>query len=344
MAQSRLSIGKLNPFILKQQVFSRLGKQDSRVLLGPKIGEDATVIDFGDRALVVHSDPITGAVENVGWLAVNVCTNDIATRGVRPQWILTVLLLPENFTLTQLKNVTTQIDKAAKNIGVAVVGGHSEITSGINRPIIITTAIGETVNKKFVQTSGAKIGDALILTKGAAIEGTAILAHELDKFLEAKIGRKMLEKAKQFIKKTSVVEDALTAIEASGEAVHAMHDATEGGVACGLQELSWASNVGLIVQEREIPVYPETEAICKALNIDPLRTISSGTLIISAENGKAEKIVASLKQKGIKASIIGTILSKEEGACIIRKNGTKLDLTEPVKEELWKALETRLKI
>jgi len=344
MVQSRLSIGKLNPFILKQEVFSRLGKQDSRVLLGPKIGEDATVIDFGDKALVVHSDPITGAVENVGWLAVNVCTNDIATRGVRPRWILTVLLLPENFTLTQLKNVTTQIDKAAKNIGVAVVGGHSEITSGINRPIIITTAIGETVNKKFVQTSGAKIGDALILTKGAAIEGTAILAHELDELLEAKIGRKMLEKAKQFIKKTSVVEDALTAIEAGGEAVHAIHDATEGGVAGGLQELSWASNVGLIVQEREIPVYPETEAICKALNIDPLRTISSGTLIISAENGKAEKIVSRLKQKGIKASIIGAILSKEEGARIIRKNGTKLDLTEPVKEELWKALETHLKI
>ncbi|MEM2975502.1 MAG: AIR synthase family protein [Candidatus Bathyarchaeia archaeon] len=343
MTQPILAIGKLDPLTLKRLVFSRLGKHDSRVLLGPKIGEDATVIDFGDRALIVHSDPITGAVENVGWLAVNVCTNDIATRGVRPKWILTVLLLPENFALAELKNITAQIDKAAKQLGIAVVGGHSEITSGLNRPIIITTAIGETVNKNFVQTSGAKIGDALILTKGAAIEGTAILAHELGDLLEAKIGKKLVEKAKQFIRKTSVVKDALTAIEVGEEAVHAMHDATEGGVASGLQEIAWASNVGLVAYEQKIPLHPETEVMCQALGIDPLRTISSGTLIISAESQKAEEIVSSLKQEGIKAAVIGKVLNRKKGAYIVRKNGTKLDLSKPVKEELWKALETRLK-
>lgn len=343
MTQSRLAIGKLDPTTLRQLVFNRLGKYDSRVLLGPKIGEDATVIDFGDKALIVHSDPITGAVENIGWLAVNVCTNDIATRGVRPKWILTVLLLPENFASPQLENITAQIDKAAKRLGVAVVGGHSEITSGLNRPIIITTALGETVNKKFVQTSGAQIGDALILTKGAAIEGTAILAHELGEVLEAKLGKKLVEKAKGFIKKTSIVKDALTAVETGGEDVHAMHDATEGGVAGGLQEIAWASNVGLIAYEQKIPVYPETEAICKAVDLDPLQTISSGTLLISAESQKAEKIVTSLKQEGIKAAVIGKVLKREEGVCIVRKNGMKLDLSKPVKEELWKALEKRFK-
>jgi len=339
MVSGSIGVGKLHPNLLKRLVLSRLGVADPRVLLGPQIGEDASVINIGKKALVVHSDPITGAVENVGWLAVNVCTNDIATRGIRPLWILTVLLLPENFTQAQLRSITTQIDQAAKQLNVAVVGGHSEVTPGINRPIIITTAIGETPNKRFVRTSGAKKGDALILTKGAAIEGTAILSYELRDFLKARLTSETMEKAKLFIKMTSVVKDALTAVEVGENSIHAMHDATEGGVAGGLQEIAWASNVGLIAYEDKMHIYPETRALCKALDIDPLRTISSGTLIISTETKKAKKIVASLKQKTIQASVVGKILDKKEGIGIIRKNGTKLDLSKPVKEELWKALQ-----
>jgi len=335
-----LLVGKLDPNMLRQLVLNRLGSQDPRVLLGPSIGEDAAVIDFGDRALVVHSDPITGAVENVGWLAVNVCTNDIATRGVRPHWILTVILLPENFTVNQLKHITTQIHEAAKRLGTALVGGHSEVTVGINRPIIITTAIGETVDKKFVRTSGAKVGDSIIMTKGAAIEGTAILAYELSSFLEEKIGKKTIEKAKKFIKMTSVVKDALTAVEA-GE-VHAMHDATEGGVAGGLQEIAWASNVGIVAHEKKIPVRSETDAICKALGIDPLKTISSGTLLIAAKPESAEKIVAALMREGVRASIIGKVTERAQGIYIIRKNGAKLGLSKPVKEEIWNAIKEPL--
>jgi len=332
-----LDVGKLNPNTLKQLIFRRLGRRDQRVVLGPDIGEDATVIDFGDRALVVHSDPITGAVENVGWLAVNVCTNDIATRGIQPLWILTVLLLPENSTLAQLEGITTQIDKAAKQLGVAVVGGHSEVTSSINRPIIITTAVGETSDKRFVRTSGAKAGDSIVVTKGAAIEATAILAYERADFLEPKIGKKIVDQAKQFITLTSVVKDAMTAIEAGR--VHAMHDATEGGIAGGLQEMAWASNVGVIVFEEKIPIYAETEAICRALGIDPLRTISSGSLIIAAEPREAEKIVSALQRKGIRASIVGEFVEKKQIAHIVRRNGAKLYLAKPVREELWKALE-----
>jgi len=331
-----LSVGKLDPNMLRQVVFNRLGKQDLRVLLGPNIGEDATVIDFRDRTLVVHSDPITGAIENIGWLAVNVCANDIATRGVRPLWILTVLLLPEGVSLGQLKNITTQLDEAAKELGVAVVGGHSEVTAGIERPILITTALGETPKEKFVRTSGAKVSDSIIVTKGAAIEGTAILSHELESFLQRKMDRKTLDKAKQFIKKISVVKDALTAVEVGG--VHAMHDATEGGVAGGLQEIAWASNVGIIAYENKVPIYEETEAICQALKIDPLRTISSGTLIIAARPEEAAKILVTLRDRGIRAAIVGRVVDKKKGIHVVRKNGTRLDLSKPVKEELWKAL------
>jgi hydrogenase maturation factor len=341
MASDSLETGKLHPALLRQIVLSRLGIDDPRVLLGPHIGEDASIIDFGQKALVVHSDPITGAVENLGWLAVNVCANDIATRGVRPQWLLMVILLPETTTAAQLKSLTAQIDEAAKKLGVAIVGGHSEITPSVKQPVVITTAIGETRKGKFLRTSGAKAGDYIIVTKGAAIEGTAILASELTKQLQRKIKTKTLQKARQLIRKTSVVEDALTAVEA-GE-VHAMHDATEGGVAGGLQEIAWASNIGLVAYEKKILISQETEAVCNALNIDPLKTISSGALIISAESKSAPKIVKALEDKGIKASIIGKTMNRKKGAYIIRKDGTKLDLATPVKEELWQALKEPIK-
>ncbi len=337
MAQRSLPVGKLDPNLLKQIVYGCLGSPDPRVIIGPKIGEDAAVIDFKDRVLVIHSDPITGAIENVGWLAVNVCSNDIATRGIRPLWILIVMLLPRDVNPAQVKQITQQIDEAAKELGIAVVGGHSEVTPGINRPILVATAIGEAEKGKFVSSSGAKIGDHIIVTKGAAIEGTAILSTEMAEALQRRLGRSLVQRAQKLIKKIGVVKEALTALEVSG--VHAMHDATEGGIAGGLQEVAWASNVGIIAYEEKIPIYEETKAICKTLNIDPLKTISSGALIISAHPEKAEEIAATLHKRDIQASIIGEVVNKREGSYVLRRDGTKLDLSKPVKEELWGALE-----
>ncbi len=332
---NELPIGKLDPKALKQLIFSHLGSEDARVLLGPSIGEDATVIDFGSKSLVVHSDPITGAIRNVGWHAVNVCANDIATRGVRPLWMLIVFLLPEKTTLNELKNITAQVDKAAKELGIAIIGGHSEVTASVAHPILVTTAIGEAIKREFVRTSGAEAGDALIVTKGAAIEGTSILAHELAETLKAKIDEKTIKQARGFVKKISVVKDALVAVKVGG--IHAMHDATEGGIAGGLQEIAWASDTGLIAYEEKMIVSPETKAICEAVNINPLMTISSGTLIIACESKKAEKIVESLEELGIAASIVGEILPKDRGIYLVRKDGSKLDLSkQPVKEELWR--------
>ena len=333
MNASPLMVGKLHPDLLKKLVFSSLGTPDHRVIVGPKIGEDAAVIDFKNRVLVVHSDPITGAIKDVGWLAVNICANDIATRGVRPLWILIVILLPQTATFSQLKQITSQIDKAAKELDIAIIGGHTEITAGIKRPILITTAIGEAEKGKFVTSSGAKVGDQIIMTKGAAIEGTAILSTEIAKRLESKTSREILKKAQNFIKRTSIVQDALIAAEVGG--VHAMHDATEGGVAGALQEIAWASDVSIQAHEEKIPIYRETEAICRALNIDPLKTIGSGSLIISAHREKAEKIVTTLQKKGIQASIIGKVRSKKNKPCIFRRDGTTLNLSEPIIEEIW---------
>lgn len=337
MFQRSIPVGKLDPILLKQIVFGCLGSPDPRVVVGPKIGEDAAVIQFDEKVLVVHSDPITGAVKNVGWLAVNICANDIATRGVKPLWILVVILLPQEANSTQIKQITNQIDEAAKKLGIAVVGGHSEVTPGIERPILVTTAMGEAEKGTFVRSSGAKIGDSIIMTKGAAIEGTAILSTEMSETLRRKIGKSIVEEAQKFIQRISVVDEALTAVKVGG--VHAMHDATEGGIAGGLQEVAWASKVGIIAYEERIPIYEETKAVCGAVNIDPLKTISSGTLIISAHPEKAEEITAALHDRGIQASVIGKVVDESDGSYILRGGGKKLDLSEPVKEELWRALE-----
>jgi len=337
MVQRSLPVGKLDPNLLKQIVFGCLGSHDPRVIVGPKIGEDAAVIDFKDRVLVIHSDPITGAIKNVGWLAVNVCSNDIATRGIRPLWILIVMLLPQDINSTQVKQITNQINEAAKELGIAVVGGHSEVTLGIDRPILVATAIGEAEKGKFVSSSGAKTGDRIIVTKGAAIEGTAILSTEMAEALQRRVDRSLVQRAQKLIKRIGVVKEALTALEVGG--VHAMHDATEGGIAGGLQEVAWASGVGIIAHEERIPIYEETKAICEALNIDPLKTISSGALIISVHPEKAEEIAATLHKRGIEASIIGEVVNEREGSYVLRRDGTKLDLSKPVKEELWGALE-----
>jgi len=338
MAKHSLSFGKINPNMLKEVVFNYLGSHDSRVIVGPKIGEDAAVIDFEDRVLVVHSDPITGAVENVGWLAVNVCANDVATRGVRPLWILTAILLPKGFDSAKLKRIANQIGEAAKELNIAVIGGHSEVTSSVSRPVIVSTVIGEAKKRKFVTSSGARVGDSIIVTKGAAIEGTAILSTEMAKVLEKKkVDKRLILSGQKFIKMTSVVKDALIAVKVGG--VRAMHDATEGGIASGLQEIAWASNTGMVAYEEKIPVYKETEEICKALGIDPLKTISSGTLIISAQKEKAEKVVSALRKSNIQASVIGEVVKKAKGCYIIRRDGGRLNLSRPVKEELWKILE-----
>lgn len=341
MAEHSLPIGKVNPKMLKEIVFNQLASSDPRIIVGPRIGEDAAVVDFGNKVLVVHSDPITGAIENIGWLAVNVCANDIATRGVRPLWVLVVMLLPKDFDSAKLKKIISQIREATKKLGITVIGGHSEVTSSVSRPVIVTTVIGEAKKGKFVTSSGAQIGDLLIVTKGVAIEGTSILSTEFRELLEIKVDKRLLLDAQKFIKMTSVVEDALIAIKVGG--VHAMHDATEGGIASGLQEIAWASNTGIIAYEEKILLHKETREVCQAFGMDPLKTISSGALIISANKGKAEKIVSALKKNGIQASIVGEVVEKTKGCYIVRRNGTRLDLFQPVEEELWKIFEKHAK-
>lgn len=333
----KLNSGKLPPSILKEVVYRHLGAYNSRVLLGPSVGEDAAIIDMGEKVLVVHTDPITGAVENIGLLAVYVSTNDVATRGASPLWLSLAILLPEDATKELLEGITSQVDQAAKEIGVSVVGGHTEVTLGLKRPIVVSTAFGEARKGNYVTSSGAKPGDLIILTKTVAIEGTSILANELEAQLKEKVGEDIVKKAKSYIRFISIAKEALVAI--STGFVDAMHDPTESGILGAIQELCYASNVGARVYESKIPISYETKEICEALGIDPLKTISSGALLISAKRKYAEEVVKAIEKAGIRATVVGEF-TEEKSVEVVRKSGVE-KITEPVQEEIWKVLKEK---
>jgi hydrogenase expression/formation protein HypE len=228
------------------------------------------------------------------------------------------------------------MNAAAKNLGIAIVGGHCESTPGLSNPIVVGCILGLTEKGRYVTAGGANPGDKLILTKSAGIEGTAILATDREQALKETMNHKMLQAAKNFYSQISVVKDALTAYKTGG--VHAMHDPTEGGVAGGIHEMADASNTGVKVIEEAIAVQPETAHICSHFQIDPLQLIGSGALLISAEAKSADKIVKNLKQKGIQAAVIGEFTKNTSQRVLLKKDGEVKALPRPLSDNLWTAL------
>jgi hydrogenase maturation factor len=231
----------------------------------------------------------------------------------------------------------SQVDEAAREISVTVAGGHSEITPGLHRPIIVGSMIGEVAFGRYISTAGAKPGDKVILTKTVGLEGTAVLAHDLHEKLARLLGDDIIQRARMFSRRISVVRDAMIAMRTGG--VHAMHDPTEGGIICGLWELGEASRTGMVVEEARITVAPETESVCNALELDPLRVLSSGSLLIAAKLGNANRIIRALRRSGIPAFIIGKITKPEEGRIFVKRDGTRAKLEPPARDELYKVLD-----
>jgi hydrogenase expression/formation protein HypE len=332
----KLPPGKIPVEVLKEVVFKNLGAERKEVIVGPSAGIDGAVLDLGDKSIVVSMDPITGAIERIGWLAVNVNANDVATFGVKPSFLFSCILLPENAERKLVEAISTQMNQAAKNLGVAIVGGHCESTLGLANPIVVCCIMGITEKGRYVTAGGAKPGDELILTKSAGIEGTAILATDREKELQKTLQDGLLKKAKDFWSQVSVVKDALTAYQTGG--VHAMHDPTEGGVAGGIHEMADASNVGVKVFEEAIQVQPETAEICSHFQIDPLQLIGSGALVISAEAESANAIVRALNSERIQASVIGEFTENQKQRILTHKDGSEKALPRPLSDHLWTAL------
>jgi len=217
-----------------------------------------------------------------------------------------------------------------------VVGGHTEVTPGLKRPIVVGFMVGVVERKKFVTSSGARPNQDLILTKSVGIEGTAVLAMDFARRLEC--DDKLLARARSMRHSVSIVEDAMIAVGVGG--VHAMHDPTEGGVLQGIWEIAEASKVGFVVDESKIAIRNETNLICRLLHVDPLRLMSSGCLLLAAENRKSGLMIRRLKQKGIEARIIGRFTDRKKGRKLVRLNGSTTEIRASERDELYRVIET----
>ena len=331
---SQLPAGKL-PNDLLARLLSRVSHRDPRVLVGPGVGRDAAVIDTGGpRLLIAKSDPITFATDLIGWYAVHVNANDIACMGGKPAWFLATALLPENCPSSLPGEIFSQLTAACDALGIELVGGHTEITIGLDRPIVIGAMLGEVERDRLIRPESARPGDAVILTKGIAIEGTGVLAREgADALKSAGVSEKALKRAARYISEPgiSVVAEANAACDAA--TIHAMHDPTEGGLATALRELAEVCGCGIRVEGEAIEVLPETRVVCDALGLDPLGLLASGALLIAVDPAECGAVIVSIEKAGVPARRIGTLVGASEGAIMI-VNGEPTPLPAFARDEV----------
>lgn len=317
-----MDIGKFPPSLL-DRLLRKTGITDPRVVLGPEIGEDASVLDLGgDTLLLAKCDPITFATDRIGWYAVQVNANDIACTGGVPRWFLATLLIPERFTEGQAEELFTEVLDACNSIGVALVGGHSEVTYGIDRPIVSGTMLGEVARNRLVRTGGAQEGDSIVVTKGIAIEGTALLALERAEDLrKAGVSDDTITLSAGLLHSSGISVVADAQIACTTTQVHSMHDITEGGLITGLREVASASELGLAIEEGSVPVLPTTLEVCQALDLDPLGLLASGALIITLPSNDVPSLLNNLEKAGIDGWEIGMMMAPEEGLVYIGREG-----------------------
>jgi hydrogenase maturation factor len=318
-----LPVGKLSGDVLQRLLgkYARPGEGPAteRVVMGPRVGEDAAVIDFGDRYLVAATDPITFATDAMGWYALHVNANDVAVRGARPAWFLATLLLPEGQTTeAQVEALFAEVAEACAALGVALVGGHTEVTAGLTRPIVSGTMLGEVAKDGLVTTGGARPGDTLLLTKGVPLEGAVIIARERgEEAMRRGVPAEVVARARALLRRPgrSVVPEARLAVAAAR--VHAMHDPTEGGLATACWELAEAAEAGVRLERELVPLLPDGARLCEAFGLDPLGTIASGALLLAVAPADAERVEAACRGAGITCSVIGAMTERSQGTILV---------------------------
>ena len=325
-----MKAGKVPADLLQRLVYPYLGRRPD-VLLHAHLGEDCAAVDFGEWTAVLTTDPVTGAARHLGRYAVHVACNDLATTGAEPVALLLTLLLREGSSPADLEVVMREAGAAAAELGVEIAGGHTEVTPGIDHTIAVVTALGRARRGTVISAAGARPGDTVVLTKSAGVEGTAILATDLGDRLRLRLDDAVIERARAFLGRISVVPEGLAAARAGASA---MHDVTEGGVLGGAWELAEASGIGIEVRAEAVPVAPETQAVCEVLGLDPLRLISSGAMLIAAPNPDA--MMAVLREAAIPGAVIGTMTAR---ARVLRQSGGAAQvLLPPGRDELWRVL------
>ncbi len=324
-----MKIGKLDNAQLEEIVLKRLPALGSDIQSGPAVGIDCSVIETGYGQIALSTDPITGAAANIGQLAVHIACNDIAACGIRPTALLMTIIAPPDATEAELIDLVEQVSKAAASVNVSIIGGHTEISDAVNRFLISSTVLGLAKDQRVVLASGGQPGDAVVMTKTAGLEGTAILAVDAKEKLQGHLTREELLQAGQLIDQISVIEDG-TVGQSAG--VHAMHDATEGGILGAAWELAQASGLGCQIELNRIPIAPLTQSICDALGLEAGRLIASGSMIMATSD--PDRLISELEKAGIRGTVIGRLTKNSQRELVL--DDKTMELLPPAPDELYK--------
>lgn len=327
-----MEIGKLPNHLLEEIVFKNIKTRRKEVLVGAAIGEDNAIIDFGDEICALSTDPITGTTKHIGKLAVYISCNDVSSSGAEPIGIMLTILAPPTVTEKDIETIMKEAGEAAKELNVEIIGGHTEITDAVNRVVVSSTVIGKQKKENMIHSKKAKVGDKILMTKYAAIEGTTILAKELRDYLIDKIGEEKIQEARNMYKHISVMKEGIICGKVG---VNYMHDITEGGILGAVWEAAVAIGKGVKIYEDLIPIKDVTKEIANILNIDPYRLISSGSMLIIVDEEKVDLLKEELGKDGIKVTEIGEVV--EEGIYMQKKNEL-VEIDPPSSDELYRAL------
>lgn len=327
-----MKIGKLSNEQLQTIIMDSISYNREDVVLRSGIGEDCAGVSFGDEVCLLTTDPITGAASEVGKLAIHISCNDIASNGAAPMAILLTILAPEGTTEEELKTIMTQAHEEATKLEVEIVGGHTEITNAVNRIIVSSTAIGKQKLNKLFSNKNLQQGDLIIMTKSAGLEGTGIIAYEKNDELREVLTEQEIKIAKDLLDKVSVVKEGIIAGEIG---VSSMHDITEGGVLGAVWEICEGSQLGAVIKYEAIHIHEVTHKICDYYKLNPLRLISSGTMLMTIQPNRIDEIMDDLEEASIEAAIIGEITAKD---VYLERRGRLSYVTPPDSDELYKVV------
>ena len=341
----KLPTGKLDSDLLRRIVFDKIRYRNEDVKVRPGIGEDCAVIGFGDYDCVMSTDPISSAVEDIGRLCIHITCNDIASNGVRPLGIMLTVMLPEGTTEEDVERIMSQASETAAALEVEIVGGHTEITPAVRQPVIVSTAVGKTLQGASQSGNDMQAGDLIMITKSCGLEGAGIAANDHGDRLAGILTSEELERARSFLDMVSVVREG---IAAGTVGTHGMHDITEGGILGAIWEMCQISGTGARIWEEEVPLEPETVKICDFFGLDPLRLISSGAMVIIVPADKKDEMISAMEDAEVDAKIIGEIVPADEGINLMRKAGSrgsegeemvKIKVDPPRMDEIYKIIE-----
>jgi hydrogenase expression/formation protein HypE len=337
-------LGKIHPDFFNQHIYRKLGKPDKSILVGPRNGVDFGVVDLGKEVMVLSTDPFFIAqelgLEKAAWFAVHIIASDVAVSGIAPKYLAIDLNLPPQMTQKELVRMWDAVHKECQKLKISVITGHTARYAGCNYPMVGGATMLGLGKKKELIKPRAKVGDAIIISKGPAIETTGLMSAYFPEFLAAKFGLGLVKRAQDVFYQMSTVKDARIAASVGG--VTAMHDATECGIWGGLFEIAQHSRVGMRIDLNAIILQEEVKLTCECFGIDPYKSISEGTLLATANPQKAKFIVAALEKAGIPASIAGQVTAQSKGMRVIDKN-KNYELKHPRIDPFWGKFEEYLK-